>query len=350
MAMVQQEPVLMQAALPNGKVANVDQTKMVIEKVQQPANTWSNPMLTRLSPYHPLSIYHVRLDKDQLELLLNQRLFGAFHCLSIQVKTLSNSPVAIDGVTHDGIELAVLIFDGGNDLIVEVQRCSGDHVRFAEYAAALVAIVDSKLPAEFLPCQAAKQPRVDHLMHGLALPDEAALSHALQLLMIERYEARSSALEALSKLMHCACGHLAATTAEVVLLGRGNHRDAQQLILTLASKCCACPSLSYMALVVVSEALQVLADPSLTLNIFRDFEELTGEDLIDCLLSRVAKADEQPHVAYYGLTALHRLCECEPLLRRRVHQPVVEHAFRVGQGRHSMLQQASGKLLTTLQA
>ena len=351
---------------------------------------WTDPTLTMLGLYHPLSPCHVRVKKDRLRSIL-KRLPKLFRKLSLKVE-YHNSPVSASCESMNQVEFQVLFFAGRegtedeDSIIVEVQHCDGDTYSYHEYAQKVVQMLStsdngddsedseghSRLTTS-APCfwNGTLLRQADTIMQQpFVHSDKSCISDALEtawsFLSTDRYDVQRLGMESLLHMTDPNRSGLSVAVPTTLCLLFPQTETQERIsrgILQLACQDDNTTEISHMALVVVTQAFQVAAESrSMDISTFLQTNHTKNGNLklVECMLQKVSGMHHHPHRAYFAMQSLVALCRCFPALRLQIiyfnHQRqnnalggVLEAAQIFGDSHHLALATASQQLILCLQ-
>lgn len=341
--------------------------------------TWKFPKVTRPGMYFRPATTHRCCSTEQLDQILSQSI-DTFKDLSLKV-TYHDAPVRACCYTMEQVEFTFNVWENRNnkdELIVELQRTSGDSEIFYRYARAVfAALFDQASPERhsiaLAPCVNAHQTR--NLMRLFEHQPKESIHDVLGVvvnsLSSHMLSEKVIALETLATLVNptMTLPSSAKEVAKAVLLGHGfatqsdgkkiEHDLIQKHILCLVIfrrwfhdpmknvKSCLEDKAHYLALEILASAVQLLEDAG-------EMEVLTnatnGELLIQSLGERIKNAATEPHEACLAARVLCCIYRLQPaVVRTRLGIQEVLVAETIGRKSHAALEAESQKLRFALE-
>lgn len=361
----------------------VNPTEVYTEPVEQlleafVPDTWKFPKITRPGMYFRPETTHRCTDMKQLDHILSQSIV-TFKDLSLKVN-YHDSPIRAYCHTMEQVEFTFNVWEHRNnnkELIVELQRTSGDSDIFYRYARDIFsALLDQANPERHIPIAPRFTPHQERNLMRLFQhqPSESirdALGLVVSLLSSQMLSEKLIALQTLATLVNptLVLPSSAKEVAKTILLGHGfttktdgtnmEHSVIQKQILCLVifrkwfdvpienTKSCLEDKSHYLALEIMASAVQFLensAEMALLTN------AANGELLIQSLGERIKNAATEPHEACLAARVLCCIYRLQPeVVRTRLGIQEVRVAETIGRKSHAALEAESQKLRSALE-
>ncbi|KAL7566848.1 hypothetical protein ACA910_021345 [Epithemia clementina (nom. ined.)] len=346
---------------------------------------WDNPVITLINLYYPLGPCRTTFDLAQLPNIL-QILPNVFRTLSLETK-YQDSPIAAKCQSLDQAEFVITLLQCRNNtrqVIMEIQRQSGDCMAFHRIAQTILAAVSSghvpsatttttpnKYNMRYSKLLDSVGPNGSNHVDRIHNHDNktsavvAALEIAWGMLSRDRYDAQSLGLQSLVHITDPAkSGWSTAKTASSFILNpRGNIQA--NISSRLVGYVCGNRSdttissvhpdmikfdFAYLSLVVLSQVFRLAAEGQK-----EDITKFTAtcsaaDTLFACLHQKMLDAQNRPHLAFVAVQCLTALYPFVPRLRGQIKTSDVQEVQHFGDCHHLALAVASHKLLVALEA
>lgn len=391
----------------------------IASSIEKSRKGWNNSKLTALHWFCPLGPCHIRVKRDELEGIL-KCLPSVFRQLSFDVQ-YENSPISATCHSMDQVELKVSCFasqtKSDEEIVVEVAHICGDSVSFHDYSQAIIGAISAmqdfddslnstdsssrlsfgpQYPAmgqgdilcpfrgkgntQLLPAKTIirSQDSGSRTLRKSAMEEGLEIAH--NFLSTGRHDAQRHGMDVLMQMTNPSSSgwSVVVPTAEALFFP---NTETQQYISHKILKW-ACDNdqdgvdfssdLSDLALVVITQALQIVAESKLNLDLTtflqtqvrsRDIIASSNSsssiiwknvNLLEFMMQQVHGMYSHPHRAYFAMKFLVAVCCCVPACPAKImrYNPnflsVVEEAQSFGDSHHLAMATASQQLLQCL--
>ncbi|GAX21320.1 hypothetical protein FisN_1Lh155 [Fistulifera solaris] len=356
--------------------------RVTAELIEQPETyipeTWKVPKITRPGMFFRPAATHRCCAMEQLDQIL-ARSIATFKELSLKV-TYQDSPVRACCYTMEQVEFTVNLWEHRNnqkELMVEIQRTSGDSEIFYRYARSIFAALFDGASTErdgvaLAPCFSSHH--TSNLMRLFEHQSEEATQDVLAIvvnsLSSHTFSEKLMALQTLATLVNptTTLPSSAKEVAKAVLLGEGSsmalngnrigHDFIQKQLMCLVisrrwlnetkdGNRCLVDKAQYLALEILANGVQLLENS-------QEMNRLTGASngslLIQSLGERIKNAATEPHEACLAARVLCCIDRLQPtVVRTRLGIQEVRVAETIGRDSHAALEVESQKLRFALE-